>query len=232
MNALLWLLLSATGIALVDHPELAVFGEAYPAFVRSLVGGGATLLRLHITLGCLWAASFIIYAVVNGKGAAFFLRSVFTPQQGDMTWLARKSIQMTFGVSAAKRLGMRLDLPPQGYYNAGQRALAALIVLGCCAVAASGAVMALAPSVSAAEHPVFVACVPWALLVHHFSVGFIIAGLFIHIYMAAIAAEERPAFLSMLIGTVPAEYARNAHPLWIVAPGAGSQHTTAEGEAS
>jgi len=42
----------------------------------------------------------------------------------------------------------------------------------------------------------------------------VFAGLLIHIYMASIAAGERPAFISMFTGTVPEDYARHHHRLW------------------
>lgn len=216
-NAACWLLLLATGIGLVDHPSLAVFGQGYPAFMRSLAGGGGNLLTVHIALGCFWIASLILYLAINRKGAFFFLRSIFTPAKGDSTWLFRKTLQMTLGKDVASRLGVSLELPAQGYYNAGQRILAVAIVLGCAAIAASGLLMALSTSLSAKAQPVLVSLIDWALLVHHASVWLIVAGLFVHIYMAAISIEERPALLSMFTGTVPLEYAQHHHPLWDIA---------------
>lgn len=214
-NALLWFLLLFTGIALVDHPQLAILGRAYPAFVRDMAGGGANLLHIHIALGAVWVASFLIYLVVNAKGALFFLRSIFRPQKGDIIWLMRKGAHMTLGRDISRRLGVSLELPPQGYYNAGQRVLAVAIVLGCVAIAASGFFMAVSRFIPEAHYPWLVpGMVSWALLAHHASVWLIVAGLFVHIYMAAISSEERPALFSMFSGTVPMGYARHHHPLW------------------
>ena len=56
--------------------------------------------------------------------------------------------------------------------------------------------------------------VQWSILLHFIAVGLIFAGLLIHIYMAAIAPEERPAFWSMFNGSVPEEYAKHHHALW------------------
>jgi formate dehydrogenase subunit gamma len=44
--------------------------------------------------------------------------------------------------------------------------------------------------------------------------GVVFAGLLIHIYMAAIAAGELPALISMFTGTVPEKYAEHHHKLW------------------
>ena len=58
------------------------------------------------------------------------------------------------------------------------------------------------------------AIVRWAILDHFITVGLVFAGLFILIYMASIAAGERPAFISMYTGSVPEDYARHNHRLW------------------
>jgi formate dehydrogenase subunit gamma len=56
--------------------------------------------------------------------------------------------------------------------------------------------------------------VQWMILIHFLTVGLVFAGLLVHIYMAAIAKGETPAFLSMFTGKVPAEYAASHHKLW------------------
>jgi formate dehydrogenase subunit gamma len=56
--------------------------------------------------------------------------------------------------------------------------------------------------------------VQWAITLHFVTVGLVFAGLLIHIYMASIAAGERPAFISMFTGTVPEDYAKHHHRLW------------------
>lgn len=223
-NATLWFLLLATGIALVDHPQMAILGQSYPAFIRSLVGGGANLLTIHIVLGCVWLTALGLYIVINPKGTLFFLRSIFTPAKGDIVWLIRKGAQMTLGKDIVKRLGMPLELAPQGYYNAGQRILAVAIVFAGIAIALSGILMALSSSIGAAQFPTLVAWVNWAIFIHHFSVWLSVAGLFVHIYMAGISKEERPALLSMFTGTVPMEYVNHHHPLWEVPVEAKNAH--------
>lgn len=215
-NATLWFLLLATGIALVDHPDMTILGQGYPAFVRSMVGGGANLLTIHIVLGCVWLGALGLYIIVNPRGTLFFLRSIFTPAKGDIVWLIRKGAQMSLGKDVVKRLGMPLELAPQGYYNAGQRILAVAIVFAGIAIALSGLLMALSSSMGASQYPALVAYVNWAIFVHHFSVWISVAGLFVHIYMAGISKEERPALFSMFTGTVPMQYLNDHHPLWEV----------------
>ena len=211
-NSVLWFLLLLSGVALIDNAAVAPFTQGYSAFVRSIVGGGARLLVIHISLGVLWVASLAIYLLVNWRGGVFFLRAIFSPGKGDLVWLFRKGMQMTLGKAVASRLGINPELPPQGYYNAGQKGIAVMIVLCCMAIAGTGLFMAFATAMSA---PWLVVLLPWALLVHHAGVFLVLAGLIIHIYMAAFSLEERPGLRSMVSGTVPEEYARHHHPLWL-----------------
>ena len=62
----------------------------------------------------------------------------------------------------------------------------------------SGLAMAFAPQFGLIHGDT----VATALLVHHFSVWLAAAGLPIHIYMAALVREERPALHSMICGTI------------------------------
>jgi formate dehydrogenase subunit gamma len=57
--------------------------------------------------------------------------------------------------------------------------------------------------------------VGWAVTLHYLAVGLVFAGLLVHIYMAAISPEEKPGFRSMFTGTVPRDYARHHHGLWV-----------------
>ena len=52
-------------------------------------------------------------------------------------------------------------------------------------------------------------------MVHFITGGLVFAGLLIHIFMAAIATGEQPALISMFTGTVPEDYARHHHRLWL-----------------
>ena len=53
-NAVCWFLLLVTGLGLFGNPEIDPLGSGYPAFMRSLVGGGGNLLIIHVTLGLLF----------------------------------------------------------------------------------------------------------------------------------------------------------------------------------
>lgn len=211
-NAACWILLLLTGIGLIQNEAIDPFGSGYPEALRAMVGGGANLLAIHEGIGLAWIAGFVLYLVVNAKGAIFFLSEVFPVSPGrDMTWMIKKMILMTLGPKALKALGMDPELPDQGYYNMGQKAFAQASVVGGVVIAVTGLIMYFSDRSFGAEA---VGMVSWAVTLHFIAVGLVFAGLLVHIYMAAISPDERPGFLSMFSGHVPDDYAKHHHRLW------------------
>ncbi len=108
-------------------------------------------------------------------------------------------------------MGLGRDIPPQGFYNMGQKSFAQAALLGGLVIAATGVIMILSQVTFGEEETMLVS---WAIMLHYLFVGLVFAGLIIHVYMAAIAREERPGFWSMFTGSVPEDYARHHHALW------------------
>lgn len=211
-NAVCWILLLFTGIGLIQHPAIDPFGSGYPEALRSMVGGGANLLLIHEGIGLAWIAGFIIYLIINFKGAMFFLSEVFPVSiKRDMTWMFKKMVLMTLGPNVLKKMGMDPELPDQGFYNMGQKAFAQASVVGGVVIAITGVIMFLSDRSFGAEAT---GVVSWSIFLHFIAVGLVFAGLLVHVYMAAISREERPGFKSMFTGVVPDDYAKHHHRLW------------------
>ncbi|HKI80434.1 MAG TPA: cytochrome b/b6 domain-containing protein [Pseudodesulfovibrio sp.] len=211
-NAACWLLLLLTGLGLIQNPAIDPFGSGYPAWLRSVVGGGGNLLAFHEGIGLVWIAGFILYMVVNFRGAKFFLAEVFAVSPArDMGWMLKKMVLMTLGPKALKMVGADPALPDQGYYNMGQKAFAQASVVGGVVIAVTGVIMYLSDRTFGAEST---GMIGWAVAVHFISVGLVFAGLLVHVYMAAISPDERPGFKSMFTGVVPGGYAKHHHRLW------------------
>lgn len=216
-NAGCWFFLLITGLGLISNPQLQPLGQWYPNALRAVFGGGAGLLVAHEVVAFLWLAVWAYYlARFALRYAAPFLRSVFTLDPNrDIEWMVKKNIQMTLGYKAMARLvkplGWDGGLPPQEYYNAGQKLAAQGIIFGALVIVISGLVMFFSQfSIQAAN----VWWVQWSITAHYLAAGVTTGLLILHIYMAAISKEERPAFFSMFSGEVPAEYARHHHQLW------------------
>lgn len=207
-NAASWLVLLITGLGLIKNERLNPLGAWLPDALRALFGGGsaggAVLLVIHEVAGVLWVLGILAYVMVNARGAKFFLKEIFSVRPGDFLWLIRKMGRMTIGVGG--------ELPPQGYYNMGQKAFAQASVAGGAAIVLTGAVLLLSDKLLPATATVFVG---WAVTLHYLAVGLVFAGLLVHIYMAAISPEEKPGFRSMFTGVVPEDYARHHHGLWV-----------------
>jgi formate dehydrogenase subunit gamma len=221
-NAASWLFLLATGIGLINNPDLQPVGMWWTRLMWGLFGSGENLLMAHVIGGILWAGVFLIYAIVGIKQVSQFLKEIFSYSLiRDFMWLVKKGIQMTLGTRALEKIGGILEkrgaspeiaaprIPDQGFYNVGQKLFAVPSVLGGIVIVITGIIMALSN-----VYFTNTAIVRWAILIHFITVGLVFAGLLIHIYMASIAAGERPAFISMFTGTVPEDYARHHHRLW------------------
>lgn len=210
-NAACWLVLLLSGLGLIRNEKLNPLGAWLPDALRALFGGGsaggAVLLVIHEVVGVLWLLGLLAYLAVNAGGARFFLREVFSVRPGDFTWLIRKMLRMTVGPKLSGG-----ELPPQGYYNMGQKAFAQASVLGGVAIGLTGMVLLASDKFLPAS---MTGVIGWAVTLHYLAVGLVFAGLLVHIYMAAISPEEKPGFRSMFTGSVPRHYARHHHGLWL-----------------
>jgi sulfite dehydrogenase (quinone) subunit SoeB len=196
-NVLSWLLLIVTGTALMTAPAFALFGTSGPHALSRLVGGQPNLIRLHALWGLMWAAVIVPLFLVFKKGGLEALREIWlTPD--DFVWLMRKP-WVALGLTTQK-------LPKQDKYNAGQKLFAASALAGTATIIASGVVMTFhlgpAPLVSA------------MILVHKLAIALALVGLAVHITMAALVREERPALASMITGRVSREHAMSHATRW------------------
>jgi formate dehydrogenase subunit gamma len=205
-NALCWLTLLGTGFALLQNEDLRPAGDWWAALWE-----GAPLLNFHATLGLIWAGVFCALSIVGIKSETLtFLRDIFrlSPVQ-DFIWCVRKGLWLVLSEKTMRRLGLKTELPPQGFYNAGQKDVAILAVLCSILLAASGLILLFSRRLEGFE---------WlsqlSLLAHLVCAGLVGVALPVHIYMAAAAPGERPSLVSMFTGKVPLEHARRHNPLW------------------
>lgn len=209
-NAFCWFVLLLTGLGLIKNEQLNPVGAWFPSLMRSLFGGGENLLMVHQYLGLIWAGAFLAYVLFKRRETWAFLKEVFTVSPAsDMLWLVKMNLKMTMGRKGLQRFGLTPDMPPQGFYNFGQKLFAQASVVGGVVIVVTGLVMFF--STISMDNPGPAA---WSRVIHYLTVGVVFAGLLVHIFMAAISREERPAFMSMFTGNVSEHYARHHHPLW------------------
>ncbi len=197
-NALSWLLLASTGTALMSAASFALFGTRFPRWFAGLFGGTEALIRLHVVWGLVWAGLIVPVFLLLKGGPRHVLEEVRITKD-DLVWLAVKPLAMA-GLH-------RQPLPPQDKYNAGQKVFALFVLVATTAIIGSGLAMTfhLGPPGAVAA----------AILVHKLSIALVIAGVAVHVTMAAVIAEERPALKSMITGRIDYEHARHHSPKWV-----------------
>ena len=210
-NTICWILLLSTGLGLVDNPVLQPICMGWVRFMHTVFGGGAALLKFHVAVGAVWSIGFLIYGIVRFKRITLpFVKEMLTfSPRTDMEWLIKKPLSMTVGSKIMLRLGLKPDIPDQGFYNVGQKLFGIPALFGGIVIAVSGWIMAYSKQDLTSQ-----GTVQWMILIHFLTAGLVFAGLLIHIYMAAIAKGETPAFISMFTGKVPADYAASHHKQW------------------
>ena len=199
-NATVWLFELVTGVALISSAYFRVAPDWYLALVEGVFGTRANMLRFHVALGLTWIGVFLVYGVFGVRTylSAEVLRKEIALDKDDVRWLVVRVLGI-LGLSKA-------PLPPQGIYNAGQKLFAVMVYAMLPIVMATGVVMAF--------HLFGAEAVAWAIVLHFASVGLIVSGLMIHVYMGAVFPEEKPAFFSMITGTVNELFAYTHHFKW------------------
>ncbi len=196
-NAVSWIVLLLSGTAILATPTFALFGSGLPATLAALVGGHDRLLLLHVVWGILWALVIVPGFLHQKRGGIDAIREVWLTGD-DFRWLTCKPLTM-LGIGTGK-------LPPQDKYNAGQKLFALSVLAATTLIIASGFVMAfhLGPA----------SVVAAAILVHKVGIMLVLLGLGVHLTMAVIMREERPALRGMLKGEVSFEHAAAHATKW------------------
>ncbi len=199
-NAIVWLLELTTGAALISSPHFRVAPQWYIDIVQGIFGSRSNMLAFHIAVGVTWIIVFLVYGTVGFR--AYLAKEVLQKEIGldrdDLAWLRIRTLHL---------LNLAQDpLPSQGIYNAGQKLFALLVYAMIPVIMATGLIMTL--------HLFSTAAVQWAVVLHFAAVGLVVSGLMIHVYMGAVFPEEKPAFFSMITGTVNELYAYRHHFKW------------------
>lgn len=199
-NAMVWLGELATGAALISSGRMGVAPGFLTQGLGGLFGNRGNLMRAHLVIGFAWTCVLLAYALFGWR--TYLSRQVLQREMAldadDYQWLRIRMHRILFRTQD--------PLPPQGVYNAGQKLFAILVYATLPVIVGTGLVMAF--------HLFGTTVVGWAALLHFCAVGAVVAGLIIHVYMGAVFTEEKPAFFSMLTGTVNELFAYSHHFKW------------------
>ena len=199
-NAVVWLCELLTGLALISSPHFRVAPYWYLAIVEGIFNSRANMLQFHMGVGLMWLVVFLVYGVFGFRTylGREVLQKEIAMDGDDVRWLIIRTLRILGRTKA--------PLPPQGVYNAGQKLFAIMVYAMLPVIMVTGVIMAFrlgGPHV-----------VGWAVVLHFVSVALVVSGLMIHVYMGTVFPEEKPAFFSMVTGSVNELHVYNHHFKW------------------
>jgi|YelNatPaOPRAMG01_1025707.scaffolds.fasta_scaffold00153_27 formate dehydrogenase subunit gamma len=200
VNAISWFLLIFTGVALISADYLRFAPNWYIDMMDGIFGTRHAMLHFHIAVGVFWVTTLLLYGVFGFKNYLLdFIKHDLTIDKDDIKWFPAKAKNLMGKLS-------HYQMPPQGTYNAGQKAYAVVVAFSTVILIFTGPIMAF--------HIGSTTIIQWAMMFHFIATMSVFAGIFIHVYMAALFPEERPAFFSMITGKVNELYAYLHHYKW------------------
>ena len=214
-NAVCWIFLLFSGFALLVG-DMQSIGRWWIDFWHGIFGGRG-LLVAHLIVGAVWVIVYACYILLFSRREVLpFLRELTTFQmKSDILWCMKKGLWLVLGPKMTMKMGIDPALPPQGFYNAGQRMVAVVAVIASVGLAVTGVVMGFFSGNVA--YAVSETVLQWCIFIHFCCAGIMAILLPVHIYMAALAPGEGPALRSMFTGYVPEKHAEHHNPLWYAA---------------
>ncbi len=195
-NAGVWFLLLSTGAALIGQEQYRFAPITFQNIVLSLFASKAALLNFHIWVGVIWIAVYCLY-FAGSKRYWPIIKSVLYIDGDDINWILSKGRSI---------LGKDVKMPPQGFFNGGQKLFAITVYLYTPVIAITGLIMSFqlfSPEI-----------IRWSIILHFLSVAIILIGLPVHTFMAGLYAPEREDFVSMFSGYISEWFAFRHNIKW------------------
>jgi formate dehydrogenase gamma subunit len=193
-------------------PYLGCLGTGIAMFLLGREGAAAswrTVAGWHRIVGLALIVLVLLVSLAGDRRRLFRnLREAWRWRAGDLVWLARAPLA---------GLGFKVELPPAGRFNPGQKLHIAVQSLMVPVFALTGAAMWWLHG----------GVVFW--FVHVAAAAVVLPLVLGHLYLSLIARQTRKGLRGMLDGTVDREWARHHHPLWLAPPEAEAPRTRRRG---
>jgi formate dehydrogenase subunit gamma len=176
---------------------LLLFTDAFD-FLAPVFGGFVGAQMLHRVVAVIFLLPAVIFLLFDPKGFAGWLKECLTWTGDDFRMLP---------LFFKDLLGMKVDMPPQGFLNAGEKLNSLMTISFSVAIVASGFVKWF-PGAFTVE------LVRWASVLHSGAVALMTPLVIVHIYLALINPDSKAALSGMLHGHVDAEFAKSHHEKW------------------
>lgn len=188
LNATAFFALFLTGLPLYTE----TFDFLYPVF-----GGPASARLLHRIFAVMFIMPTFIAILFDPKSFFHWIKQIFTWRKNDVGF---------FLPFAKEFFGGKSEVPPQGYYNAGEKVNSLLQILMAIFIITSGIVMWF-------PHLFPAGLVNWAYPMHDIGVGLAVGVVVGHVYMSVFQAKG--SLHGMTKGDVTIDFAKEHYPLWV-----------------
>jgi formate dehydrogenase subunit gamma len=164
-------------------------------WMEPFFGGLVGAMVIHRIAAVFLMGSIVISLIVRPSEIISWLKECFTFTENDALFL------LTFPY---KFVGMKKELPPQGFYNGGEKINSLIQIISGAMLIVSGLFMWLAPSIT----PL------WVYPVHVTFMMTGTVGAIGHIYLAAFNPITNKAARAIIMGDIPEEYMIENHRQW------------------
>lgn len=171
------------------------------AGIDNIFGGSANASLVHRWAGVVFTVGPTLYILFNFERFARFVDTISSFTKDDIGWLKTMGGYIPF-IKAE-------EVPPQDKYNAGQKLLGGLIILGCLLMILTGFPMWLW------RHVVPAAFLAFCYNVHFWVAVVLILAIAGHFFLAAIHPKSRVEFASMMLdGYIDADITEHHNEKW------------------
>ena len=188
LNAFAFFMLFLTALPLYSD----TFSFMYKIF------GDKTLMYAHRVFGVMFIVTPIVGFIIARKGYIIMLREIFSFGKKDMEFMQKFPLEL---------MGKDPEMPPQGFYNGGEKMNIALQLALSVVLVASGLTLWLGDSFLPAT------ITAYAIPVHSIAGAVCFAAALGHIYLAA--GVNPDSLHGMTDGTIKASYAAHHHGAWV-----------------
>ena len=188
LNAFAFFMLFLTALPLYSD----TFSFMYKIF------GDKTLMYAHRVFGVMFIMTPIVGFILARKGYIIMLREIFSFGKKDMEFMQKFPLEL---------VGKDPHMPPQGFYNGGEKMNIALQLALSVVLVASGLTLWLGDSFLPAT------ITAYAIPVHSIAGAVCFAAALGHIYLAA--GVNPDSLHGMTDGTIKASYAAHHHGAWV-----------------
>ena len=160
--------------------------------------GDKTLMYAHRVFGVMFILTPIIGFIIARKGYIIMLKEIFSFGKKDMEFMEKFPLEL---------MGKDPHMPPQGFYNGGEKMNIALQLALSVVIVVTGLILWMGDSILPAT------ITAYAIPVHSIAAAVCFAAALGHIYLAA--GVNPDSLHGMTDGTIKASYADHHHGAWV-----------------